>query len=501
MNRRIFLSLSAILFASSLALGHCGSCAPKAVAIKTAAPKATAPKAAAPKAPIRIACVGDSITVGVGVKKNRKAKCYPGQIQSTLGRAVVVGNFGVSARTMLKKGDHPIWKEKAYTNALAFKPDVVTIMLGTNDSKPHNWKHKAEFAADVKAMVAEFRALPSNPKIYLILPVPAFPGSWGITDKVIKGEIIPILKQVAKETKCATIDLHTPMEDKKQFFPDKVHPNLGGATEMAKILVKELGIEPAAPQPAAAPPAGTFPGKVTKFGGFDCHKNFKMDGMICTIAKPKTAAKGNPWVIRARFWGHQAGADIELLKLGYHIAYCDVANRYGDPVAVERWNKFYTLMTKTYGMNKQVALEGMSRGGLIIFNWAKANPEKVSCIYGDNPVCDIRSWPGGQTGKPYPSGWKVCKKLFKITDETAKDFKGNPIDGLEPLAKAKVPVLLILGTADKVVPNKENGSLLAERYKKLGGSVTIITKPSGHHPHALENPKRIVDFITKHTAK
>ncbi len=484
MNRRILLSLSALVLVSSLALAHCGTC--------------TATKPAAKPAPtkvIRIACVGDSITAGAGIKKNRGTQCYPGQIQAILGRAVVVGNFGVSARTMLKKGDHPIWKEKAYKNALAFKPDIVAIKLGTNDSKPHNWKHKAEFAADVKAMVAQFRALPSKPKVYLILPVPAFPGNWGITDTVIKGEVIPILKQVAKETKCATIDLHTPFVDKANFFPDKVHPNAGGAREMAKIIVKQLGIKPAAATP------GAFPGKAIKFEGFDCYKKFKMDGLICTVAVPTKAAAHKPWVIRARFWGHQPAADAELLKRGYHIAYCDVANRYGDPVAVERWNKFYALMTKTHGLNKKVALEGMSRGGLIIFNWAKANPEKVSCIYGDNPVCDIRSWPGGKTSKLYAKGWTACKKLFKITDETAKDFKGNPIDGLEKLAKAKVPVLLILGTSDDVVPNKENGLLLAERYKKLGGSVTIITKPTGHHPHALKDPKPIVDFITKHTAK
>ncbi len=263
---------------------------------------------------------------------------------------------------------------------------------------------------------------------------------------------------------------------------------------MAKIILPHLTQKPTPEQYA------TFPSTPKDWNGFKLH-TFKLDDVTCMVAKPKTPAKGKPWVLRARFWGHQPAADIELLKRGYHIAYCDVANRYGDPVAIDRWNKFYTLMIRTFKLNRKVALEGMSRGGLIIFNWAKAHPTKVSCIYGDNPVCDIRSWPGGKTGKFYKSGWTTCKKLFKITDETAKDFKGNPIDGLEKLAKANVPVLLILGTSDDVVPNKENGILLAERYKKLGGSVTIITKPTGHHPHALKDPKPIVDFIVKHTPK
>jgi lysophospholipase L1-like esterase len=199
-----------------------------------------------PAAKIKVACVGDSITAGAGIK-DPKMK-YPTQLQGMLGDGYVVKNFGVSGRTMLKHGDFPIWKEKAYHAAKDFGPDVVIIKLGTNDTKPQNWKFKDEFAADAKAMVQEFQNLPSKPKVYLCHPVPAFPGNFGIRDEVIKNEVIPAVDQVAKETGAGVIDLYTALADHKDLFPDKVHPNDAGATLMAQAIHKAIAAEKVAPK-------------------------------------------------------------------------------------------------------------------------------------------------------------------------------------------------------------------------------------------------------------
>ncbi len=191
--------------------------------------------------------------------------------------------------------------------------------------------------------------------------------------------------------------------------------------------------------------------------------------------------KGTPWIWRARFFGHQPALDQALLDRGYHVAFCDIADLFGSPKAVARWDKFYAL-SQELGFSPKPILEGMSRGGLIIFNWAKANPNKVAAIYGDNPVCDIRSWPAKKS-KPI---WEKCLKAWGKTTSDMPGFKGNPFDGLEVLAKAKIPVFLVLGKKDDVVPLKENAYILADRYKKLGGSVTVWEKPNGgHHPHGL----------------
>ena len=245
---------------------------------------------------------------------------------------------------------------------------------------------------------------------------------------------------------------------------------------------------------------GNFPGEKGEFHGFD-RFDFQNDGRNCIVVTPKEAAEGNPWIWRARFFGHEPQADITLLGKGYHIAYCDVSSLFGNPTAVGHWNSFYKFLTEKHQLSKKPSLEGMSRGGLIIYNWAAENPDKVSCIYGDAPVCDIRSWPGGKgKGKHSPNEWKQALAAYGITEKTLAEFKGSPIDRLEPIAKAKIPILHVVGVADPVVPVAENSAIIEERYKALGGSIEVISKPGvEHHPHSLKDPKPIVDFILKHT--
>ena len=196
---------------------------------------------AAREAPRRIACVGDSITFGAAIK-DRVKNCYPAQLGRMLGEEYEVRNFGVNGATLLKKGDKPYWKLKAYANARDFQPEVVVIKLGTNDSKPNNWKHKEEYVADYVALIESFRKLASKPTVWLCYPVPAYPGRWGITDKVMKEEVMPRLDEVAKKSGCKVIDLYSALSDKKEMFPDLVHPNAKGATLIAEAVSSAIKV-------------------------------------------------------------------------------------------------------------------------------------------------------------------------------------------------------------------------------------------------------------------
>ena len=217
--------------------------------------------------------------------------------------------------------------------------------------------------------------------------------------------------------------------------------------------------------------AEEFTGRKGSFHGF-AQFEFQVQGARCREVTPKNAAPGKPWIWRARFWGHQPQLDIALLKRGWHVAYCEVGNLFGNPKAVARWDQFYRHLTTQHNFNKRPVLEGMSRGGLIIYNWAKANPTKVLCIYGDAPVCDIKSWPGGKgKGKGHVRTWRACLAAYGLNEKQAVAFRGNPIDGLAPLAKAGVPLIHVVGDADKVVPVAENTAIIEERYKKLGGHI------------------------------
>lgn len=206
---------------------------------------------------IRVACIGNSITDGYGVDM-RTAYGYPAVLQKKLGQDYWVKNFGVSSRTMLNKGDWPYMNEMAWQDALAFKPDVVIIKLGTNDSKPENWQYGSEFRQDLEQMITTLRpdlaqpakkakkakkaaVVEAKPRILLCTPIPAFKSTWNISDSVITNAIIPIQQEVAKKYGLQVVDLHTLYaNDGDKMVDDGIHPDGKGAERLAEIIAEAL---------------------------------------------------------------------------------------------------------------------------------------------------------------------------------------------------------------------------------------------------------------------
>jgi len=230
-------------------------------------------------------------------------------------------------------------------------------------------------------------------------------------------------------------------------------------------------------------------------------RSFIFEGRESIIIEPTVADDKRNWIWRARFFGVEPQVDLALLNAGFHVVYTDVSDWFGAPKAVEHWNRFYQYITLTEGLNKKVVLEGFSRGGLIVYNWASANTGKVSCMYLDAPVCDFNSWPRGY-GKAdrYQDEWKNCLEAYGITEEEALSYKGLPVYNCKEIARANIPVLHVCGTADEVVPLDENSLIVEQRIKKAGGSIKMILKEGiGHHPHCLKDPSPIVEFILEHS--
>jgi pimeloyl-ACP methyl ester carboxylesterase len=245
-----------------------------------------------------------------------------------------------------------------------------------------------------------------------------------------------------------------------------------------------------------------IPGRVSRWHGFERH-DFEVAGKPVLVVAPMRTAPGRPWVWHGEFFGHKPNPDLALLGRGFHVAYMSIPDMLGSPEAIEYWNRLHTELTSKYGFASKPALVGLSRGGLYCYNWACANPAKVACIYGDAPVCDFRSWPGGfGKGKRSDRDWNLVLQRYGFkSDQEAKAYGKNPVDNLAGLAGAGVPLLHVYGDADEVVPWEENTGLLAERYKKLGGAITSIGKKGGlHHPHGLDDSTPIVDFIWANTA-
>ena len=185
---------------------------------------------------IRIACVGDSITYGATIR-DRANNCYPKVLGDLLGENYTVRNFGVNGATLLKNGDRPYWKLKAFNEVTKFDPNVVIVKLGTNDTKPQNWgKVGKEFETDLRAMIAHFQKQQTKPAIYLCFPVPVYQTRWGINEKTIKSAVIPVILKVAKDTNLTVIDLYQALSNKPEMFSDKIHPNAAGARVMAKTI-------------------------------------------------------------------------------------------------------------------------------------------------------------------------------------------------------------------------------------------------------------------------
>jgi pimeloyl-ACP methyl ester carboxylesterase len=176
----------------------------------------------------------------------------------------------------------------------------------------------------------------------------------------------------------------------------------------------------------------------------------------CLVVVPKAAAPGNPWSWRGYYFGHETQTEVELLKHGFHICFI-----FSDPDAL--WDAWYSLLTEHYGLSKKPAFIGMSRGGSNAYRWGTANPDKVSCIYADNP-----------------------------------GIRRDSLLQLDGLIKNDVPLLNVCGSIDPILGN---ATLVIEGiYRQLGGRIYVMIQEGlGHHPHSLRNPEPIVDFIVKNT--
>ena len=223
------------------------------------------------------------------------------------------------------------------------------------------------------------------------------------------------------------------------------------------------------------------------------------------IIVPSSPLQGHPWIWRARFPGWHTEADSILVSEGFHLAYINTNNTYGSPSAIKIWDSFYKFLISEYKLHKKVALMGVSRGGLFVYNWAKKNPKKVACIYSEAPVCDFKSWPAGfGEGEGSAKDWEKLKEEYGFgSDAEAKLYADNPIDNLGVLAEAKIPIMHMIGLEDKIVPPDENTFPLIDTYIRLGGSATVVPCTSGEqklqgHHFPIETPRIVADFIKYH---
>lgn len=394
------------------------------------------------------------------------------------------------------------------------KPSVILIMLGTNDVG-HGFELD-HAPARLRALLDLIYSLPDigQPKVFLATIPPNRRKEADRTNVIIFNEAVPriVADYKAKGRAIYFVDQFKPMDAayKANMRDDNLHPNGMGNDTIGKQWFDAIQVAVGTTASSADEGAQAFPGKKTDFRGYDRYDRVKTAKGHMSVVCPKNAAPGKPWLWRSLFWEaipKFSNTDLQLVEQGYHVvlAHGDVS---GHPSGNANINAAYDLVTTEYGFSKKCSMASMSRGTLSLFRWATANPEKVESIYVDNGVCNVLSWPAGynvpgnnSTSNGDAGSWKDFKRKFGYaTDEEALMTKESPIDLLEPLAKAGIPILMVCGSQDTAVPYAENDAIMEERYRKLGGSIEVIIENKGHS-HGMKDPTPVLAFIKANTAQ
>ncbi|KAA6317888.1 hypothetical protein EZS27_032027 [termite gut metagenome] len=307
------------------------------------------------------------------------------------------------------------------------------------------------------------------------------------------------MRNAAYVERVEVLDLYPLLVDKPDLIPDQIHPDEKGAGIIAKRLFQQIifPIEESFDIFKTLDKQG-IDYRISNFSGYEC-ATFLQNGRECKVVKPRKVSVHHPWMWQARFFGHEPQTAIALLERGYHFVYCDQAERLGNKQNIKEWNAFYKLL-HSGGLNQKVVLEGMSRGGVYVFNWAAANPDKVAAVYVDNPLLDMKAMYWGPNGEEKPENeiTKGIEENYHATRAQMKNFKESPIDKINDIVKGHYPILILCAELDEAAVNSQNTFPFEKKIKEKGGDITVMVKKGfGHHPHSFPNPAIIVDFIEK----
>lgn len=232
--------------------------------------------------------------------------------------------------------------------------------------------------------------------------------------------------------------------------------------------------------------------KISKgvWNGCEMH-TFSLEGREAKVIIPRQPLDGNPWIWRPAFFDAFPSIDKALLDAGFHVAYYDNTFEWARPEAMESGQKFYEYVTKKYNLMPRAVMNGISRGGYYSLRRSQLFPETTACLILDNPLVDIFEL------QRNPEWWADVQSKYALAQPPVRGhFKENALYSIDIPAKAKIPVILLSGGNDTIVPYENNGRILANVYERYNAPIKVIVRPEGgHHPHGLDNPETIVPYI------
>lgn len=229
-------------------------------------------------------------------------------------------------------------------------------------------------------------------------------------------------------------------------------------------------------------------------------KKFVFSERKAIIIFPKVAANGK-MLLKTEYLDAFPEFDIAMLERGYHLISIEHFSRWAPDEEIDIVAEFIKYCAKELQLNEKCVIEGLSCGGLTAARLAETYPDLCAALYLDAPVLNVLSMAGLGELKQETVDlcWREIVATFGVSKSTIVNFRQSPIDNMEPLIKNNIPIIMIYGNADNVVIYEENGKVLENYYKKHNGNMKVIVKSMcEHHPHGLDNPTVIVDFVEKY---
>jgi len=254
-------------------------------------------------------------------------------------------------------------------------------------------------------------------------------------------------------------------------------------------------------------PVIDYPGTETiQWHGYTRH-NFELEGHAGFIVEPPNPAPGLPWSWCTQ-WAEafvERTPALKLLERGFHHVFLDVFETKFNEEGIKILEKFYALL-QNLGFHPQGALIGMSYGGLCSLRWAQEHPETVGAIYLDAPVCDLgftcsreNECLNDDMRKFMTHEAQAISVAYGVPPEKLHEHPLSPLNNYHRIAEDKVPILCIRSGQDQSVNPVTNIDILEKRLKEAGGDIQIVRRDLyGHHPHGLDDPQPLVDFILQH---
>ncbi|MBE6972607.1 MAG: hypothetical protein E7440_01845 [Ruminococcaceae bacterium] len=234
--------------------------------------------------------------------------------------------------------------------------------------------------------------------------------------------------------------------------------------------------------------------------------SFIFEGREACVVFPDERTANGRLALKTVYWNAFPNAvEVPLLERGFHLCFLKNETRWARDVDLDRAARFVRFVAKSYGLNERIVPVGMSCGGLMAIKFAAKYPELVSCLYLDAPVLNYLSYPCrfGDGKISDVEKEKVVQELLTALEMDSASqlisYREMPLDKVSQLIANRIPVVMVAGGSDTVVPYHENGALLQKAYEEAGLECPVYIKPDcDHHPHGLADPQLVIEFILNH---